>query len=119
MTRMSSNDTNSGSASAQIDVNAQAQTAPTGVERISDPNVMAYEPLAINTSMLPHMKSYGVANNIERADTSSATLNVYKTLKAPKPLFTVMLPISSDNKTIQLGQALTCLDGFAEGHNIN
>lgn len=119
MTRKSREATNSGGTPAQIDNNARAQTTQTGVERIADPNVMAYEPLSTNISSKTHMKSYGVVDILERADTRTATLNVYKTQKAPKPLFTVLLPISSDTKTIQLGQALTCLDGMAEGHNIH
>lgn len=118
MTRASSNVTNSGSASAQIDENAQAQNALRGDERISDPNIMAYEPLETKSYLLPHMKSYGVVDILERADTRGATLNVYKTQKSLKPLFTVMLPISVDTKTIQLGKALERLDGLAEGHNI-
>lgn len=107
------------SQSTQIIAQNDVHTDQGSVNRNNIPNVMAYEPLHINSSKKPHMKSYGVVESIERDNSKNPSLNVFKTLKSQKPIFSVNLPISRENKTIQLGEALSTLDEFAKGHNIS
>lgn len=96
--------------------NIQNQSTPIVT---NEPQLKVYEPLNINKNKLPRIRTHGVREILQRVNNAPiATMNVYKSFKAQKPLISIELKFSTDLTSVHLGDTLSRLDELTVGNNI-